>query len=105
MAKVKYGEYSCATLKPTWDVPKRKGDKNGYVRGAIGIDGLLDADGDQFMRTFDPAADKFNYGPTYHGGVRRDGSMAVLTNASKDPGLITNAEDNGTSDGWRGVDE
>jgi hypothetical protein len=77
MAKYNYGEFNCAQLKPTWDVPKPRGDKNGYVRGAVGVDGLLDADGDEFMKTFDPKADQSKITKTT---ARRPAAIAELIN-------------------------
>jgi hypothetical protein len=101
--KKKYGEFNCAELKPQWDFPKPRGDKNGYVRGAVGIDGLLDNDGDEYTKTFDHKKDMFIYGPTTS-QRRRDGAMQVHFAATKDPGKIENHEDDGTSPGYSGVD-
>jgi hypothetical protein len=93
----KFGEFSSARLKPTWDTSKAGNDKTGFKRGAVGCDGLLDADGALFMKTFDPKADREFYGPTTNQG-RRDGAMRVMTNAA-DPGTI---RDGGK--GAKGVD-
>jgi len=91
-------------IKPTWkDRSKPANDKTGWKRGARGIDGAFDADGRDFMRTADPAADKYMYGPQ-HGFPRPDGAQAVRSK-SKDPGTITNRSDSGDSRGYDGVDE
>jgi hypothetical protein len=85
-------------LTPKWnDASKPGNDRNGYVRGAIGCDGLLDADGDEFMRTFDKKPDKKMYGPTIR-SPRIDGAQTVMTSA-RDPG---NLHDD--FKGYRGVD-
>ena len=89
------------SLKPKWDYTKPRGDKNGYVRGAIGIDGLLDKDGKDFMKTADPKADSKNYYPPT--GARRDGSMLVMYEAGTDPGTIVNKGKQ--PPGYYGVDE
>jgi hypothetical protein len=97
----KFGEFSSARLKPTWDdntsAPAK--DSTGWKRGAVGIDGAFDADGRDFCRTASRKADSFIYGPTTS-QKRRDGAMKVLTDAS-DPGTIINGGDKGC----RGVDE
>jgi hypothetical protein len=86
--------------KITWkDTSKPGRDAGGFKRGAIGCDGLLDADGGDFMRTASPEMDKYIFGPTTS-QKRRDGAMRVMTNAA-DPGTITNDGDKG----YRGVDE
>jgi hypothetical protein len=41
---------------------KSDGDAIGWLRGAKGIDGAYDKDGKQFMKSFDPKADKVMYG-------------------------------------------
>jgi hypothetical protein len=61
-------------------------DKNGYVRGYRGVDNESGPATREFMRTFDPKADRFNYGPTTN-QRRVDGAMRVLTNG-KDPGVL-----------------
>jgi hypothetical protein len=80
----KFGEFNSARLKPTWESEtKPANDKSGWKRGARGIDGAFDADGRDFMRTANPAADREIYGPTTNQG-RRDGAQRVTFNAARD---------------------
>jgi hypothetical protein len=101
MAKFKYGEFNCATLKPKWDYEPTKGDKGGFLRGGVGIDGNFDKDGKDYMKTADPKADAKNYYPPT--GVRRDGAMMVMYEAGTDPGTIVNKGKQ--PPGYYGVDE
>ena len=71
----KWGEYNSAQLKPTWESKTKAGnDKTGWKRGGIGIDGLYDLDGRDYMKTADPAADREFFGPTTN-QRRVDGAM------------------------------
>jgi hypothetical protein len=91
-------------LKPTWESKTRPGnDATGWRRGARGVDGNFDKDGRDFLKTFDPKADARIYGPTTR-SPRTDGAQTVMVNAAKDPGTITNRENDGTSVGYEGQD-
>jgi len=86
-------------LTPKWDDSGKAGnDKTGWKRGAIGIDGAFDKDGELFMRTFDPEADDKMYGKNVR-NRRPDGAQRVTCNASRD---IGNLHD--TFKGYSGVD-
>ena len=61
-------------LKPTWKIPtKPANDKAGWEVGAKGIDGAYDADGLDFIGTWDRNADAMIYGPQAVG--RREGDL------------------------------
>jgi hypothetical protein len=92
-------------LKPTWESKTKPArDNDGWRRGAIGVDGAYDLDGKDFCKTFDPKADTRIYGSDTR-GQRADGAQRVMSNAAKDPGTITNRENDGTAHGYDGVDE
>ena len=65
-------------LKPTWDYANDKAgeDAGGWKRGAIGIDGLYDADGRDFIGDKNPAASDMMYGKR---GDRPNGQQVVQT--------------------------
>jgi hypothetical protein len=91
----KFGEFSSARLKPTWeDTSKPAKDATGWKRGQV----QKWTDGEsEFMRSADPAFDNIAYGRR---GDRPNGQQVVMTK-SRDPGTITNDSDKG----YRGVDE
>lgn len=86
-------------LTPKWrDTSKPAKDENGYKRGFRGVDNENNADTKEFMRTFDPAADREHYGPTTN-QKRVDGAMRVTGSAANDPGKLHD-----DLKGYRGVD-
>jgi hypothetical protein len=90
---VAYGDFTYPKIKPSKTKPGN--DADGWKRGAVGIDGAFDKDGKDFMKSADPKADSFMYGPSRPNGPWRTASHL------RDPGTITNDDDKC----YRGVDE
>jgi len=60
----KYGDFISARVKPQWkSKTKAAQDSEGFMRGAKGIDGAFDADGEDFVGSRNPKVDKAIYGP------------------------------------------
>jgi hypothetical protein len=96
---VKYGDYSCAKLKPTWKSRTKPakdadGDKLSTDRGYRGDDPIT-AEERIFQKSYDPAFDDVAYGKR---GDRPNGQQIVQTK-TRDPGDLV---DHGKS--AKGVD-
>jgi hypothetical protein len=87
-------------LKPQWESKTKAGnDKTGWKRGAVGIDGLYDADGRDFMKSADPAFDKVAYGSGTE--KRRADAIFDLTDRFKGAKGIDAGEPDHGDDGVR----
>jgi hypothetical protein len=99
----KFGEFSCARLKPTWEDTSaasrdHDGDKLRTDRGARGFGRATDGEA-FFMKSADPAFDKIAYGSGPR--KRRADAIEDLTDRFKGSKGVDSGDDGHGDDGVR----